>query len=281
MSEFAGFEMPIMYQRIQDEHMMVRTNVAECLMFRTWASLLLRVHQAKDLVQWLTTNDVENFFWKSTILLPQQRTRWCVDDLLVYCLAENKYLLVVNAANIEKDLQHILQQNRFDANVHNQSDQWACWRYKGPKVAELLQTLTSVNLADIRSLSFCSRHFAGIEMWLFRLPATPAQVVWIYFLMKKTSRHLGSYQPARYKPAGLGTRYFALGNGLLLVWTRTERHHQSYCGGLGLDLGKNYFWEKNLCWRKTSRILSRNFMVLPHTTRYSMTRIQYSQQKVQ
>ncbi|MCB0516509.1 MAG: glycine cleavage system aminomethyltransferase GcvT [Chitinophagales bacterium] len=247
MSEFAGFEMPIMYQRIQDEHMMVRTNAG---MFDVshMGEFVIEGPQAKDLVQWLTTNDVEKLFpGRVQYSCLSNEQGGAVDDLLVYCLAENKYLLVVNAANIEKDLQHILQQNRFDANVHNQSDQWGLLAVQGPKVAELLQTLTSVNLADIPYYHFVVGTFAGIENVIISATGyTGAGGFEIYFNEKDGPAIWEAISQQGIKPAGLGARdTLRLEMGYCLYGHELSDTTNPIAAGLGwIVRAKNYFLGK-------------------------------------
>ena len=160
--EFAGFDMPIQYQGIKVEHNAVREaagmfDVSHMGEFRVTGS------QALDLIQKVTINDV-------AALVPgkAQYSAMCyenggiVDDLIVYMLAENEYLLVVNAANIDKDFAWIAGQNDFkDAQLTNESDNWCLLAVQGPNSPALLQTLTPVNLSDIPYYGFTQGEFAG------------------------------------------------------------------------------------------------------------------------
>ncbi len=163
MVEFAGFEMPVEFSGIKDEHMTVRTGVGVfdvSHMGEFWAT----GPHAAELVQYVTTNDIHT-------LKPGQAQYSCfpngkggiVDDLLVYYFEPEKYMLVVNAANIEKDWNWIVSQNKFGAELENVSDQVSQLAIQGPKAAQTLQKLTDVNLSEIRYYTFVTGKFAGID----------------------------------------------------------------------------------------------------------------------
>jgi aminomethyltransferase len=120
--------------------------------------------KALDFLQYITSNDVSK-------LTPGKIQYTClpntdggiVDDFLLYMLAENSYLLVVNASNMEKDLAWINKHNTFGCAINNQSDNYSLLAVQGPKSIELLQELTVVNLSEIKYYNFKIGNIAGVE----------------------------------------------------------------------------------------------------------------------
>lgn len=163
MVPFAGYEMPVEYQGVRQEHINVRTNVG-LFDVSHMGEIWIKGEEAAELVQKLTTNDVYN-------IEPGQVQYSCfpngrggiVDDLLVYHYEENKYLLVVNASNIEKDYFWIFEQNDTLADVENASDQISQLAIQGPNALKVLQKLTDTDLASVAYYTFVTGKLAGIE----------------------------------------------------------------------------------------------------------------------
>jgi len=163
MVPFAGFLMPVRYTSDIEEHLIVRNGVG---MFDVshMGEFLVEGVEAQKLVQWVTSNDV-------SVLTPGKIQYSClpnaeggiVDDLLVYCYDSEKYLLVVNAGNIDKDWTWINSQNSFDCKLTNLSESYCLFAVQGPKASEALQTLTSVELAKMVYYTFEVGNFAGVE----------------------------------------------------------------------------------------------------------------------
>ncbi len=162
MVPFAGFIMPVSYKGIKAEHLAVRNAVG---MFDVshMGEVLIDGPEALKLVQYITSND-------ASVLTIGKIQYSCfptdkggiVDDLLVYMFAEDQYMLVINASNIEKDIDWINQHNTFDATVTDISDDTALLAIQGPKAIEALQSLTDANLSDIPYYSFVVDTFAGV-----------------------------------------------------------------------------------------------------------------------
>jgi aminomethyltransferase len=120
--------------------------------------------EALELVQRITTNDARK-------LVPGKVQYTCmpngkggiVDDLLVYCIHENEYLLVVNASNIDKDWDWILQNNDFEATLSNSSDDLSLLAVQGPKAASAMQSLTDIDLVNMTFYTFEIGKFAGVD----------------------------------------------------------------------------------------------------------------------
>ncbi len=163
MVPFAGYEMPLEYSGIRQEHTNVRDN-AGVFDVSHMGEIWIKGSGAFELVQKLTSNDIQ-------VLEPGKIQYSCfpnreggiVDDLLVYCYEQEKYLLVVNASNLEKDHQWILDNNDCGAEVENTSDAIAQLAIQGPKATELLQELTDVDLSDIPYYHFRTGKMAGVE----------------------------------------------------------------------------------------------------------------------
>lgn len=163
MVEFAGYEMPIEYSGIKDEHMTVRKAVG-VFDVSHMGEFWVKGPQALDLVKKVSSND-------PSILRPGQAQYTCfpngkggiVDDFLVYCFDNKKYLMVVNASNIQKDWEWVNLQNEFDAELENVSDAVSQLAVQGPAALKTLQKLAKVNLQEIKFYSFVTAEMAGIE----------------------------------------------------------------------------------------------------------------------
>lgn len=163
MVEFAGYEMPIEYTGIRDEHMTVREGVG-VFDVSHMGEFWVKGPGALDLLKKVSSND-------PTVLKPGQAQYSCfpngqggiVDDLLIYCYEPEKYMLVVNAANIDKDWNWINSQNNCGAMLENASDQISQLAVQGPKAVHVLQKLTNINLADIKYYTFVTGAIAGVE----------------------------------------------------------------------------------------------------------------------
>ncbi|MGW8315395.1 MAG: glycine cleavage system aminomethyltransferase GcvT [Bacteroidales bacterium] len=161
MVPFAGFEMPVEYSGVRREHMNVREN-AGIFDVSHMGEIWIKGRSAFSLVQRLTSNDLGK-------LEPGKIQYTCfpsdkggiVDDLLVYMVEPEKYLLVVNASNTEKDYQWILSNNRVGATVENASDRISQLAIQGPRSAELLQALTPVDLEQLKYYHFLTGEIAG------------------------------------------------------------------------------------------------------------------------
>ncbi len=170
MAEFAGYNMPISYSGIQEEHHTVRNGVG---MFDVshMGEFIVRGKQALDLVQYVTTNDASKLaIGDAQYSCLPNGNGGIVDDLLVYRLPEDMcaegeqaFMLVVNASNIEKDWNWINRHNHFDTRLVNISDQTGLLAVQGPKAAEALQPLTNVDLASMKYYTFVKGRFAGID----------------------------------------------------------------------------------------------------------------------
>lgn len=163
MLPFAGYNMPITYEGINAEHETVRTAVG-VFDVSHMGEFLLSGPNALALIQKVTSNDAAT--------LTDGRVQYSclpnndggiVDDLLVYKIKDEQYLLVVNASNIDKDWEWISAQNDLGVEMKNLSDDYSLLAIQGPKAVEALQSLTSIDLSSIKYYNFQVGDFAGIE----------------------------------------------------------------------------------------------------------------------
>jgi aminomethyltransferase len=164
MIAFAGFEMPVSYTSINEEHLQVRQH---CGVFDVshMGEFSVKGAQAKTLLDRVCSNDISKLAPKKAQYnyLPTENGT-VVDDLIVYMKAENDYFLVVNASNIEKDFAHLQRANAdIGALLENQSDQLSLLAVQGPEAAALLQEFTPVDLTQIPFYHFAEGSFGSIE----------------------------------------------------------------------------------------------------------------------
>ena len=164
MVPFAGFEMPVQYKGVVYEHHAVRKR-AGLFDVSHMGEFLISGPQAVPLIQHVFSNDVERLDIGQTQYgyLPNAKGG-IVDDLLVYRIDQQRYMFVVNAANIEKDWNWLLTHNKiFEATLENQSDQWSLLALQGPKATSILATLTEATIAKIPFYSFIRGTVAEVD----------------------------------------------------------------------------------------------------------------------
>ncbi len=183
MAEFAGYNMPISYTGINDEHAAVRNN-AGVFDVSHMGEFILKGPHALELIQRVTTNDASKLSaGKAQYSCLTNNEAGIVDDLLVYCVEENKvYMLVVNASNIEKDWNWISKHNIHNAEMHNISDKTCLLAIQGPNANKILQPLTEMDILNLKYYTFSKGKFAGVENVLVSATGyTGAGGVEIYF----------------------------------------------------------------------------------------------------
>jgi len=211
MIEFFGWNMPVEFKGIIDEHMAVRKK-AGLFDVSHMGEISVKGPEALEFLQYLTPNDVSRLFpikAQYTALTTVKGT--FVDDLLIYCLGENDYLLVVNAANTEKDYEWILSHKReFNVRMENESDCYTQMALQGPKALEILQSLTELKLEEMKMFGAGWGSIAGEEVLISRTGYTGEDGFEIYTLSLKPERIynliLKSGKPFRLLPVGLGAR---------------------------------------------------------------------------
>jgi aminomethyltransferase len=178
--EFAGFEMPVQYSSIISEHKAVRISVG-LFDVSHMGEIFISGRKALDFVQHITVNDASKLFagriQYSAMCYPDGGI---VDDLLVYNLGEDKFMFVVNASNIEKDWNWMVNNNKFDVNIDNQSDHYSLLAVQGPNSDKVIQKLVSNNI-NLEYYHFKKEKIAGIEVILSRTGYTGEIGYEIYF----------------------------------------------------------------------------------------------------
>ena len=214
MAPFAGYNMPISYTGINDEHHAVRNNVG-VFDVSHMGEFILKGEHALDLIQRVSTNDasvLEN--GQAQYSCMTNENAGIVDDMLVYCVEKNKvYMLVVNASNIEKDWEWIQQFNKGNVEMHNISDKTCLLAVQGPNACKILQPLTEMDLINLKYYTFVKGIFAGVENVLVSATGyTGAGGVEIYFedkgddAIKIWNAIFEAGKEAGIKPVGLGAR---------------------------------------------------------------------------
>ncbi|HET6767911.1 MAG TPA: glycine cleavage system aminomethyltransferase GcvT [Chitinophagaceae bacterium] len=214
MAEFAGYNMPISYTGINDEHAAVRKN-AGVFDVSHMGEFILKGENALDLIQRVTSNDAAKLSnGKAQYSCLPNDNAGIVDDLLVYCIEENKvYMLVVNAGNIEKDWNWISKYNTKGVEMHDISEKTCLLAIQGPNATKILQPLTQIDILNLKYYTFVKGKFAGIDNVLISATGyTGAGGVEIYFEDKDGAAdkiwnsifEVGG--PRGLKPIGLGAR---------------------------------------------------------------------------
>ncbi|SMG11934.1 glycine cleavage system aminomethyltransferase GcvT [Arenibacter troitsensis] len=164
MVPFAGYNMPVSYEGVNIEHETVRKGVG-VFDVSHMGEFLVGGPKALDLIQKVTSNDASKLtIGKAQYSCLPNETGGIVDDLIVYKIKEEQYLLVVNASNIDKDWEHISKYNEnYGADLRNISEGYSLLAIQGPKAVEAMQPLTSIDLSAIKFYSFEVADFAGIE----------------------------------------------------------------------------------------------------------------------
>ncbi|SMO36944.1 glycine cleavage system aminomethyltransferase GcvT [Solitalea koreensis] len=163
MVPFAGYNMPVQYTGINDEHATVRNGVG-VFDVSHMGEFILKGENALELIQRVTSNDASKLFdGKVQYSCLPNENGGIVDDLLVYRIDEKTYMLVVNASNIEKDWNWISERNTNGVEMHNISEKTSLLAVQGPKAAAALQKLTDFDLAGMEYYSFKKGTFAGVD----------------------------------------------------------------------------------------------------------------------
>ncbi|MES2331928.1 MAG: glycine cleavage system aminomethyltransferase GcvT [Bacteroidota bacterium] len=214
MAEFAGYNMPISYTGINDEHAAVRKN-AGIFDVSHMGEFMLKGEKALDLIQRVTSNDASKIAdgQAQYSCLPNEQGG-IVDDLIVYCIEKNKvYMLVVNASNIDKDWNWISKFNTEGVEMHNISDKTCLLAIQGPNATKILQPLVDTDIMNLKYYTFTKGKFAGVDNVVVSATGyTGSGGVEIYFEDKYGAAEkiwdaifeIGG--PQGLKPIGLGAR---------------------------------------------------------------------------
>ena len=211
MSEFAGYNMPIEYSGIIDEHHTVCDAVG-VFDVSHMGEFWVKGPHALEFIQRVTSNDASTLVpGKVQYTCFPNETGGIVDDLLVYCYSPEKYMLVVNAANIDKDWKWCVTHNDAGAELENASDKMAQLAVQGPKATATLQKLTAIDLSAIPYYTFVTGEIAGKPQVIlsntgytgaggFELYFYPEDAMDLWKAIFEAGAEFGI------KPAGLGAR---------------------------------------------------------------------------
>ncbi len=211
MIPFAGFEMPVMYSSIIEEHMAVRER-AGLFDVSHMGEIFVSGPDSVDFLQWVTSNEVEKMkVGRARYNAFPTEKGTVVDDLLVYRMEENHYMLVVNAANIDKDFQWLVEHARdFDVKLENLSAEYFQLALQGPRAQEILQPLVNIDLSGIKYYRFKMVEILGEEVVLSRTGYTGEDGFEIYGPSHQARKFWDAIMELGREhgmlPAGLGAR---------------------------------------------------------------------------
>ncbi len=211
MLPFAGYNMPITYEGINAEHLSVRNSIG-VFDVSHMGEFHLKGENALALIQKLTSNDASKLFdGKVQYSCLPNDDGGIVDDLLVYRIHADEYMLVVNASNMEKDWNWITSHNDLGVKMINQSDEMSLLAIQGPLAAQAMQTLTDIDLKNMEYYSFKIGTFAGFDPIIVSatgytgsggfeiyIPNAAAESIW--------QAVFKAGEPYHIKPAGLAAR---------------------------------------------------------------------------
>ena len=212
MVPFAGFDMPVQYEGIVAEHLAVR-NTAGLFDVSHMGEIWVKGKNATEFIQHLVSNDVSTMYdGRAMYAVMCRENGYAIDDLIVYRFTENKYLLVVNADNIDKDFAWMQAQNTFEVVLENVSDQMSLIALQGPLAQQILQALTDTPLSSLKyyhfaedssfngSLSVIISHTGYTGEKGFEIYCANEDAITIWQLLMEKGANLGL------KPCGLGAR---------------------------------------------------------------------------
>lgn len=276
MTDFAGYQMPVSYAGISEEHLTVRNNVG-VFDVSHMGEFIIRGKQALDLIQQVTSNDAAKLeIGGVQYSCFPNHTGGIVDDLLVYRLPEDNcaegeraYMLVVNASNIDKDWKWIKQHSHdFDAQMIDISEPTGLLAVQGPNAVKALQSLTDMDLEGMKYYTFDKGTFAGLDNILvsatgytgsggFEIYAKNDQLVQIWDAIFEAGKDMDI------KPIGLGARdTLRLEKGFCLYGNDIDDHTSPLEAGLGwiTKLKKGDFNSKTLFEQQKQAGLSRKLV---------------------
>lgn len=262
MVPFAGFNMPVQYAGINIEHETVRTGVG-VFDVSHMGEFILKGDGALNLIQKVCSNDASTLFDGKVqySCLPNEKGG-IVDDLLVYRIDSKTYMLVVNAANIDKDWDWISKYNSDGVEMKNISDQTSLLAVQGPKAVAALQSLTSVDLASMDYYTFKKGVFAGIENVLISATGYTGAGGFELYFDKKDSEHIWNEvfragEAFGIKPIGLAARdTLRLEMGFCLYGNDIDDSTSPIEAGLGwiTKFTKNFVNSENLAEQKENGV---------------------------
>lgn len=252
--DFAGYQMPVQYSSIIAEHKAVRNSVG-VFDVSHMGEIFISGDKALDFVQEITINDASKLSpGRVEYSAMCYKDGGIVDDLLVYKINDNKYMLVVNASNIEKDYNWMVENNNFGVDIKNESDEYSLLAIQGPNSKEVLQKICDKNL-DLEYYHFFEANIAGTEMIISRTGYTGELGFEIYFKGDEATAEkiwnsiFEAGKEFEIKPIGLGARdTLRLEMGFCLYGNDIDKTTNPFEAGLGwiTKLKKDRFISKNV-----------------------------------
>ena len=212
MVSFAGYNMPLYYSSIKEEHLAVRKK-AGVFDVSHMGEFIIEGNNAEEFIQYISSNDISKISkGMSQYTVMPNETGGVVDDLIIYQLEDRKYMMVVNASNIEKDLEWIKKQNsKFKAKIYDVSNEFSLLAIQGPNAIKIIQNLTEKNLFSLKSFEHITTSFAGYnDIIISNTGYTGSGGVEIYFPSRYSTDIWNSILSVENKnsilPIGLGAR---------------------------------------------------------------------------
>jgi len=211
MVPFAGYNMPVQYTGINDEHETVRKGVG-VFDVSHMGEFILKGEKALDLVQKISSNDASKLYdGKIQYTCIPNEDGGIIDDFLVYRIDETTYFLVVNASNIQKDWDWISKYNTYGVDMKDISDKTSLFAVQGPKATEALQSLTEINLGEMEYYTFNKGVFAGVDNVLVSATGYTGAGGFEIYVDNKDAKQvweavMKAGEPFGIKPIGLGAR---------------------------------------------------------------------------
>lgn len=239
MVSFAGYNMPVQYSGINEEHETVRKGVG-VFDVSHMGEFIVKGPKALELIQKISSNDASKLYpGKVQYAYLPNETGGVVDDLLIYCIDEQTYMLVVNASNIDKDWEWINRHNDMGAELINISDKTALFAVQGPKATDTLQNLTDLDLSTMSYYTFSKGNFAGVENVLISATGYTGAGGFEIYVNNEDARKIWDAvfkegEAYGIKPIGLGARdTLRLEMGFCLYGHEIDEHISPLEAGLG------------------------------------------------
>jgi len=268
--DFAGFQMPVQYSSIIAEHKAVRNSVGVFDVSHMGEVFILG-EKALDFVQEITVNDASKLTpGRVQYSAMCYRDGGIVDDLLVYKINDNKFMLVINASNIEKDYNWMLENNKFSVNISNESNEYSLLAIQGPKSKDVLQKICD-KILDIEYYHFFKAKIAGVDMIVSRTGYTGELGYEIYFKGDESvaknvwNNVFEAGKEFDIKPIGLGARdTLRLEMGFCLYGNDIDKTTNPLEAGLGwiTKLKKNHFIAQDILLKAKENGLKRKLVPL-------------------
>ncbi|MDR3626059.1 MAG: glycine cleavage system aminomethyltransferase GcvT, partial [Ignavibacteriaceae bacterium] len=268
--EFAGYQMPIQYTSILNEHRAVRNSVG-VFDVSHMGEVFISGNKALDFIQYITVNDASKLFpgrvQYSAMCYPEGGI---VDDLLIYKLYNGQYMLVINASNIDKDVDWMLQNNKFGVKIENKSDEYSLLAVQGPKSKEVIQKVCDKELT-LEYYHFFEAKIAGHDMLISRTGYTGEIGYELYFKGDEAiaeevwNKIFEAGKEFNIQPVGLGARdTLRLEMGFCLYGNDIDQTTNTLEAGLGwiTKLNKNDFIGKEALLKAKAEGLKRKLVPL-------------------